>query len=385
MTHSCRHLTLVALICIAGEWPGGRTCAQEQPRVEVQGAVSDWVGHPDSVSRGQFIKLKVTNLSLLDKASHGKIILYLDAMPLRGLYPVSRDSVADTLGFQFRRTEESQATWDVIQKFGRSAHGYRVSVGPEDGYPVASSAELTFVFYRTAQLRIVIALLVILLIALIVLGVKSDILRDVGSSSPSGRKSYSLGRCQMAWWFFVVFSAFTLVVLVTGELPSIPNSVLILLGIAGGTGLGAVAIDANKHSQAASKISALRVQVASLVDQGARLQKSLAARPAATIAADLQAEIAKAKSALTQSQSELDSLVQSSQPFVSEGFLMDILSDANGISFHRFQIFAWTVLLGIIFFLSALRMLTLVEFDSTLLTLMGISSGTYLGFKFPEK
>jgi hypothetical protein len=25
------------------------------------------------------------------------------------------------------------------------------------------------------------------------------------------------------------------------------------------------------------------------------------------------------------------------------------------------------------------------EFDASLLTLMGISSGTYLGFKFPEK
>ena len=29
------------------------------------------------------------------------------------------------------------------------------------------------------------------------------------------------------------------------------------------------------------------------------------------------------------------------------GFLRDILSDANGISFHRFQILAWTVVLGL--------------------------------------
>jgi hypothetical protein len=33
----------------------------------------------------------------------------------------------------------------------------------------------------------------------------------------------------------------------------------------------------------------------------------------------------------------------------------------------------------------ALQHLIMPEFDGTLLTLMGLSSGTYLGFKLPEK
>jgi hypothetical protein len=70
---------------------------------------------------------------------------------------------------------------------------------------------------------------------------------------------------------------------------------------------------------------------------------------------------------------------------VSQGFLRDILSDGSGYSFHRYQIAAWTIVLGIIFVSSVYNDLSMPEFSATLLGLMGISSGTYIGFKFPEK
>ena len=73
------------------------------------------------------------------------------------------------------------------------------------------------------------------------------------------------------------------------------------------------------------------------------------------------------------------------EPEISEGFFRDILSDANGISLHRFQILVWSLILGIIFVVSTWKSMTMPEFNETLLTLMGISSGTYIGFKFPEK
>ena len=75
---------------------------------------------------------------------------------------------------------------------------------------------------------------------------------------------------------------------------------------------------------------------------------------------------------------------QQSAP-ASSGFLRDILSDSSGYSFHRFQIFAWTIVLGIIFVSSVYNNLTMPEFSSTLLGLMGLSAGTYIGFKFPEQ
>jgi hypothetical protein len=69
--------------------------------------------------------------------------------------------------------------------------------------------------------------------------------------------------------------------------------------------------------------------------------------------------------------------------------LMDILSDdaAPGtrriITFHRFQIVVWTLVLGMVFVSNVLSDLVMPTFDSSVLLLMGISSGTYLGFKLP--
>ena len=55
------------------------------------------------------------------------------------------------------------------------------------------------------------------------------------------------------------------------------------------------------------------------------------------------------------------------------------------MSFHRFQVVAWTITLGFIFLAQVFNSLLMPEFDAMLLALMGISSGTYLGFKYPEK
>jgi hypothetical protein len=63
----------------------------------------------------------------------------------------------------------------------------------------------------------------------------------------------------------------------------------------------------------------------------------------------------------------------------------DILTDVVGISLHRFQIVIWTLVLGFIFWRPVYETLAMPEFPGTLLVLMGISNGTYIGFKFPEK
>ena len=58
--------------------------------------------------------------------------------------------------------------------------------------------------------------------------------------------------------------------------------------------------------------------------------------------------------------------------------------DNNGISFHRYQMFIWTMILVIIFLYRFITHLEFPVFEESLLTLQGISSGTYLGFKIPE-
>jgi hypothetical protein len=60
------------------------------------------------------------------------------------------------------------------------------------------------------------------------------------------------------------------------------------------------------------------------------------------------------------------------------------MNDADAISFHRLQIAVWTVVRGIIFGVSVHNVLSMPTFSATLLGLMGISGGTYIGFKIPE-
>ena len=71
----------------------------------------------------------------------------------------------------------------------------------------------------------------------------------------------------------------------------------------------------------------------------------------------------------------------------SQGFFIDILSDENGISLHRFQNFAWTLIAITVYLYKVTQITTgctLPELSDTLLALTGISSATYLAMKTQE-
>ena len=57
----------------------------------------------------------------------------------------------------------------------------------------------------------------------------------------------------------------------------------------------------------------------------------------------------------------------------------------DGDSLHRLQMLIWTVVLGAIFVYSVLQNLVMPEFSNEALALMGLSGGTYVGFKLKEK
>lgn len=64
----------------------------------------------------------------------------------------------------------------------------------------------------------------------------------------------------------------------------------------------------------------------------------------------------------------------------------DLLSEthyANAFEFHRFQMVAWTLLLGFVFLGRLLSERRMPEFGDMTLALLGISGGTYIGFKVP--
>lgn len=71
----------------------------------------------------------------------------------------------------------------------------------------------------------------------------------------------------------------------------------------------------------------------------------------------------------------------------SQGFFVDILSDENGISLHRFQNLAWTIIAMTVYLYKVSLISTgcqLPELSDTLLALTGISSATYLVMKTQE-
>src|SRR5262249_3292899 len=96
-------------------------------------------------------------------------------------------------------------------------------------------------------------------------------------------------------------------------------------------------------------------------------------------------DLATKQAQLVQTNKQIDDATAGLTRPVSEGPVKDLLTDSDGISFHRFQMLVWTIVLAFLFVIGVYQTLTMPTFSNTLLSLMGISSGTYLGFKIPEK
>jgi len=158
------------------------------------------------------------------------------------------------------------------------------------------------------------------------------------------------------------------------------GSVLGLLGISATTGLAAIAVDKQKTSSAQDQKDSLSAEKAALDARTSELAKATPAQGSPG-----EKDLLEKQYRLAQVNAQLSQLPATLPPSTSKGFIQDILSDGDGISFHRFQIAVWTVVLGSVFVWSVYRNISMPEFDASLLTLMGISAGTYVGFKFPEK
>jgi hypothetical protein len=275
-------------------------------------------------------------------------------------------------------------TWiDILEEARRSADGsIPISVGSETSLQPFDSRQYVRLNVYPRYTTLVVLGLTILLVALVYLGWRSDLLRDSTTGKPAApaKSPFSLGRMQMAWWFYLVIAAFLYIWLVTGQANTLTSSVLALIGISAGTGLAAAFVDQQKSSDAAGQRAALIIEQKALQDRITELQTGGA--PAAGTALDV--ELQAKKSRLAEVNASIAALPAVPTATVSKG-LIDLLRDGDGVSFHRFQIVVWTIVLGLIFVRAVARDLTMPEFDTTLLGLMGLSSGTYIGFKFPEK
>jgi hypothetical protein len=257
-------------------------------------------------------------------------------------------------------------------------------------------------FYLTIipKFSTAIGLMVILgaLIAFLALARHTHIIRDPAAPRrPDGRRPYSLARGQMAFWFFLVIASYFFLWIVTGDMDTLNASVLALIGISAGTALGSAFVDAAKPAPTSSSGNQPIVDVT-------RPHKEVLAE-LKQLQADTQQELEalqKARTLISPSDKQALDENERQQNEVRKrlanyrwqsayfgwptwrGVLYDLLTENNQISFHRFQIFVWTLILGIIFVVNVYNELGMPEFSATLLGLLGISAGTYIGFKLPE-
>ncbi len=309
--------------------------------------------------------------------------LYLAGHKLSASSPTLASTQEEYVNFHLEIEPDDRDAWVQILYEARLAADHKIplSIGWKDtvqGFDSKVDLALTVYPHYTF---LVVALLVVILVVTLILSVRTDLLRD-GTHPPAhpARLPYNLGRVQMAFWFYLVITAYIYVWLITGEYNTVTNSVLALIGISAGTGVAALLVDQQKAEEMSTQRTSLETQQTALLS---RINDLSASKPEP--GSQLDQELQQKKNSLADVQAQLAHLPAPPPPAISKGFLKDILSSGEGVGFHRFQMVVWTLIFGIIFVRSVYRELAMPNFDTSLLGLMGLSSGTYIGFKFPEK
>jgi hypothetical protein len=154
-----------------------------------------------------------------------------------------------------------------------------------------------------------------------VLSSKTALIRDpLNEGTALQSRTFSLARTQLAWWFAIIFASFVFLWLSTGDIPALSTQALALLGISSVTTLAATAV-----------------------------------RPVEVLPGG-RANV----------------------------FFQELISDATGPTIQRFQMLVMTIALGVMFLINVFTRLSMPVFDGSLITLMGLSAGTYVGAKIPE-
>jgi hypothetical protein len=284
---------------------------------------------PRLVYLGDWIVVSVCNLDTLvhdAEAQQQPITLFIEGLD-SGNEPAGMDLDSGRLTFILDRTEKNKEIWQQFQ-YNPLFDPYatmRVSVGIRGDRPLrrADGANMAL---RLKKLYLdgwnATFLVLLALVAIaLLLFARSSDMLREGPPIDGVRRPYSLARAQMAFWFFLLTTGYVFIWLVTGEHDSISPSLLGLVGISAATALAAFAVTPAER-----------------------------------------------------------------KPAASAGWWRDLVTGENGIvALDRFQVVVWTLILGGIFLMSVLWDLTMPEFSATMLALMGISSGTYIGFKLPMK
>lgn len=287
---------------------------------------------------GENLEIEVDGVSSLVKVALEKSLpigLFLDGEFLKGV--VGHNPPGTSLvSFTLNRTAENKEVWSkALGRPGISAREARLAVGFEDRSMITTQGSWTLqvsLFHTWINFLLFIPIAIIILSAFY-FGRRTSLLRDFSPGhTPNVLPPYSLGKTQMAAWFANIAVAYLFIWAATSTLDALNTSLLILMGIGSATAFGATFLEKQKDAELGA-----------------------------------------------------DGDGKPPVPQTSRGFLADLLSDAGGYSLPRLQIVGWTCILILVFWANVFRDLAMPDFSEAVLALMGVSSGTYLGFKLQAK
>jgi hypothetical protein len=318
------------------------------------------------------------------------------------------NDLSDYEWFRFRLTEDSKSTaaWNDLRRVGLYKHdvgftltaaiGGRTVALPTTIPPTSIDAggkprtedEDRFLLQIASPLWTAVAVAIYLLILgiLIVLARRTDLISDTaGCRRPDGLRPYSLARAQMAFWFLIIILASLFLWLATGTWHILNDTCLWLIGIGSGTALGSAIISEPdpKKKEAVPKNPLARGRDENLDDFRTRLNTAISAADAAFAVStpETSPAVRARRDALAKQKEDLEQRPESGW----RRLLQDWLTDGDVYSFHRYQMLAWTLVLGLFFIAKVWDRWELPTFDGTTLALLGITSGTYLGFKLQKE
>src|SRR5436190_16372047 len=199
-----------------------------------------------------------------------KLVPYLNGLAIHGNYPIEIHASQNHVHFSLQITPENRNVWIALLGEPQGTRKrVAFSVGLDNQSPFDSVFDTEHPIWLTviSPLYGVVAALVVLLtlVILIVLATKTNLVRD-GGVSPVPRKlrPYNLGRVQMAFWFFLIYTSYVTIWLITSALDTITASLLALMGISAGTALSEAMIDSGKMDANADQLQRLAADKQSL-------------------------------------------------------------------------------------------------------------------------
>jgi hypothetical protein len=282
---------------------------------------------------GEFISVRVNNLDTFLRYQNSfrrkgvndslsEIILYINGNPMRDIGVWSVNSTEQSLIFHLdRHSPYLTKLYPFFPYLWSKIHVY-VSAGFRNGVFLGTEgkANAFYLHYIDNSAWVLTFLMVVAtIVSFLFLAIRTNLIRIGNDKSP-----FSLSLTQLAFWTLIIASSFLYIWVITGEIPSLTGSTLVLLSISIGTTGGSKLVDIRRDVNTPDNMPP------------------------------------------------------------SGGFFKDVLSDSLGYSVHRSQMFLWTIILGIIFVSDVITKQKMPQLDATLLGLMGISSTAYVGLKTIE-